>query len=99
MFTLLDGVFLYSRSWSSGGGGGGGGVSHPYILCAWPLTIYLPPSRTLLATGLCCVMLRHSVMSDSATPLTVALQALQSMGILQVRILEWLAMHSSRGSS
>ena len=48
--------------------GGGGGVSHPYILCAWSLMTSLPPSRTLLATGLCCVMLSHSVMSDSLRP-------------------------------
>ena len=34
-----------------------------------------------------------------ATPWTVAHQALLSMGILQARILEWVAMHSSRGSS
>ena len=33
------------------------------------------------------------------TPWTVALQALLSMGILQARILEWVAMPSSRGSS
>ena len=34
-----------------------------------------------------------------ATPWTVAHQALLSMGILQARILEWVAMPSSRGSS
>ena len=33
------------------------------------------------------------------TPWTVACQAPLSMGILQVRILEWVAKHSSRGSS
>ena len=38
-------------------------------------------------------------MSDSATPWNVALQASLSMGILQARILEWVAMSSSRGSS
>ena len=31
-------------------------------------------------------------------PMDVALQALLSMGILQARILEWVAMPSSRGS-
>ena len=39
-----------------------------------------------------------SVMSNSATPWTVAHQAPLSMGILQARILEWVAMLSSRGS-
>ena len=33
------------------------------------------------------------------TPWTVAYQAPLSMGILQARILEWVAMPSSRGSS
>ena len=33
------------------------------------------------------------------TPWTVALRAPLSMGILQARILEWVAMPSSRGSS
>ena len=40
-----------------------------------------------------------SVVSDSATPWTVAHQAPLSMGILQARILEWVARPSSRGSS
>ena len=34
-----------------------------------------------------------------ATPWTIARQAPVSMGILQARILEWIAMLSSRGSS
>ena len=38
-------------------------------------------------------------MSDSVTPWTIACQAPLSMGILQARILEWVAMPSSRGSS
>ena len=33
------------------------------------------------------------------TPWTIARQAPPSMGILQARILEWVAMSSSRGSS
>ena len=44
-------------------------------------------------------VLSCSVMSDSVTPWTAALQAPLSMGILQQRILEWVAMPSSRGSS
>ena len=46
-----------------------------------------------------CAMLSCSVVSDSATPWTVAHQAPLSMGILQTRMLEWVAMSSSRGSS
>ena len=46
----------------------------------------------------CCV-LSHSVVSDSVTPWTVARQAPLSMWILQARILEWVAMSSSKGSS
>ena len=48
---------------------------------------------------LCCAVLIHSVMSNSAMPWTVARQAPLSMRILQARILEWVAMLSSRGSS
>ena len=42
----------------------------------------------------------HSVLSNSLwPPWTAACQAPLSMGILQARILEWVAMPSSRGSS
>ena len=45
-------------------------------------------------------VLNHSIVSELfAVPWTVACQAPLSMGILQVRILEWVAMPSSRGSS
>ena len=37
--------------------------------------------------------------ANSMTPWTVALQALLSIGILQARILEWVAMPFSKGSS
>ena len=47
--------------------------------------------------GVC--VFNHSVASDSATPWTVACQALLSMGIFQARILKWVTMLSSRGSS
>ena len=40
-------------------------------------------------------VLSHSVVSDSVSPWTVAQQAPLSMGILQARILEWVAMPSS----
>ena len=42
-------------------------------------------------------MLSSSVLSDFATPWTVAGQAPLSMGILQERTLEWVAMPSSSG--
>ena len=45
-----------------------------------------------------CV-LSGSVLSDSAAPWTVAHQAPLSMGILQARILEWVAMPFSKRSS
>ena len=54
--------------------------------------------KNLPAVQECCVLC-HSVVSDSATLWTVARQAPLSMGILQARILEWVAMLSSRGSS
>ena len=46
------------------------------------------------------VRVSRSVVSDSsAAPWTIACQAPLSRGILQARILEWVAMPSSRGSS
>ena len=49
----------------------------------------------------CCrrYVISRSVVSDSATPWTIAHQAPLSVGILQTRILEWVAMPSTRGSS
>ena len=46
------------------------------------LSFLSPPSRH------CCAVLSRSVVSDSATPWTIARQAPLSMGILQARILE-----------
>ena len=48
---------------------------------------------------LCCCALSLSRVQLFATPWTVARQAPLSMGIFQARILEWVAMPSSRGSS
>ena len=46
---------------------------------------------------LCCAVLNRVWLC--VTPWTVALQASLSMGILQARILEWVAISSSRGFS
>ena len=54
-------------------------------------------SGTLPSTSCCEHALSHVQLF--ATPWTVAHQALPSMGILQTRILEWVATPSSRGSS
>ena len=62
-------------------------------------SVPLPVCLALVSTSGCssvCV-LSHSVVSDSATPWTVARQIPLSMGVLQARILEWVAMPSSRG--
>ena len=40
---------------------------------------------------MCCAVLSHSIVSDSAISWTVAHQAPLSMEILQARILEWVA--------
>ena len=47
--------------------------------------------------ALVCLVARH--VRVFAPPRTAAHQAPLSMGILQARILEWVAMPSSRGSS
>ena len=44
-------------------------------------------------------MLRHSVMSNSCDPMDCSPQGSSARGILQARILEWIAMPFSRGSS
>ena len=63
----------------------------------WPcISMY---SFILHSSVLCCAVLSHSVVSDSVTPWTVAHQAPLSMGILQARVLEWVAIPYSRGSS
>ena len=47
----------------------------------------------------CYKKVSHSVVPDSATPWTVAHQAPLVHGVLQARILEWVAILFSRGSS
>ena len=46
-----------------------------------------------------CVLSRSVVSNSFVTPWTPPHQAPLSMGILQAKILEWVAMHPSRGSS
>ena len=53
-----------------------------------------PDHQMLQAVCISC-----SVVWNSATQWTIACQAPLSMGILQTRILEWIAMPSTRGSS
>ena len=48
---------------------------------------------------LICCYFSNSVMFDSVTPWTVACQAPLSMGFSRAKILEWVAISSSRGSS
>ena len=48
---------------------------------------------------LALVLYSRSIMSDSVTPWTVAHHAPLSIEILQARILEWVAMPSSKGPS
>ena len=54
----------------------------------------------IICTSECVCVLSHSVVSDSLWPSwTVARQAPLSLGIFQARILEWVVMPSSGGSS
>ena len=46
-----------------------------------------------------CAMLSHSVMSDSCDPIDCSPPGSSFHGILQARILEWVAISFSRGSS
>ena len=59
---------------------------------------HTPEGELEYARMLCCTEFLARVQLF-VTPWTVACQAPLSMGILQARILEWVAMGSSRGSS
>ena len=61
--------------------------------------ISLESKKLTYSWMLCCAVLSCSVMSDSLWSHGLSHQAPLSMGILQARILEWVAMPSSRGSS
>ena len=60
---------------------------------------YSTTSNPFYGHSLCAVLSPLSSVQFFSTSWTVAHQALLSMGILQARILEWVAMPSSRGSS
>ena len=68
--------------------------NEPVCVCVWTLNkIY-----TLVINTVLCYALLLGHVQLSVTPWTAAGQAPLSMGILQARILEWVAMSSSRGS-
>ena len=70
------------------------------ILCLRPqpqIILVLETSTRCHCVVLCFVS--QSIVSDSVTPWTAVHQAPLSMGILQVRILEWVAIPFCRGSS
>ena len=60
---------------------------------------YSPLNSIVVALLQCTCAQSLSHVLFFATPWTIAHQATLSMGILQARILGWVAMHSSRGSS
>ena len=68
-------------------------------ICMVESLCHPPETITFLISYVLYTVLSRSVMSDSESPWTVARQAPPSMVILQARILEWVAMPSSRGSS
>ena len=59
----------------------------------------LPANFQLFPLVCMCMLSRFTCVWILVTVWTVTCQALLSMGILQARILEWVAMPSSRGSS
>ena len=69
-------------------------------LTAWPhkmLTVTSPLSTTL--TVGCDAVLSYSVESDSLQPTACSLPGFSVHGILQARILDWVAIPFFRGSS
>ena len=63
------------------------------------LKIGQPEANRLFDVIFSSLLLSHSVVSESWRPQTVARQAPLSMGILHGRILEWVTMPFSGGSS
>ena len=55
-----------------------------------------PPGKSWVLVVCVCVCVSRSVVSNSAIPWTVARQAPLSVGIVQARILEWVAISFSR---
>ena len=66
-------------------------------LASFSLNLLICDMRAVLCSHDVCVS--RSVMSDSVTPLDCSPPGSSVHGILQARILEWVAMPSSRGSS
>ena len=83
---------LHPNAWGLGSIPGQGTKSHMPQLESLMLQLKIPHATVLCAQSLSPVQL-------FATPWTAARQAPLSMGILQARILEWVAMPFSRGSS
>ena len=84
------------KMWNPQVGAGGSRAGNCFVKGTYPSRI----EWVCDVYTLCCVVLSHSDVSDSLwPPWTVAHQAPLSMGILQARILEWVVMPSSRGSS
>ena len=72
----------------------------PSLLCSFPSSMWLLVWASLQHGSprvLCAQLLSHVQLF--ASPCTAACQDPLSMGILQARMLEWIAMPSSRGSS
>ena len=72
------------------------GFRNPDSTCSYYLSIYQEP---LYVSFIYAVLSRSAVSDSFATPSTLAYQAPLSMGILQARLLEWMATPSFRASS
>ena len=66
-------------------------------LCLQLQSVHLQSQCSKWICHITDAVLSHSVMYDSATPWTAACQPPLSLGILQVRILEWVATPSLQG--
>ena len=74
-------------------------ISHTYYSIAVEYIANCVSWVSKLTFFVCCVLSRFSRVRLFAALWTVAHQAPLSMGMLQARMLEWVAMPSSRGSS
>ena len=66
----------------------------------WDLIKSSPNSSVfILGSGIVSCVFSHQVMSDSCNLIDCSLPGLSVQGISQARILEWVAISTSRGSS
>ena len=96
MYSTGNSAQCYVAAWM------GGGFSREWIdtrICTVESLHCFPETMRTLLTGYACMLSCFSCVRHCETPTDYSLPGSCVHGILQVRILEWVAMPSSKGSS